>query len=80
MPERVAVSLCQAHDTAIRAMRWSWNGQWMVSADHDGFVKYWQPNMNNVHMYQAHKEAIRSLRSLPCPALPLPPVPYLYLR
>lgn len=34
----------------------------MASADHDGFVKYWQPNMNNVHMFQAHKdEPIRSL-------------------
>lgn len=35
----------------------------MVSADHDGFVKYWQPNMNNVFMFQAHKdEPIRSIR------------------
>ena len=59
----------QAHDTAIRALRWSHNDQWLVSADHDGFVKYWQPNMNNVHMYQAHKnEAIRCIRcsSSPC--------------
>ncbi|VDK44839.1 unnamed protein product [Anisakis simplex] len=56
-------TILQAHDSAIRALKWSHNDQWLVSADHDGFVKYWQPNMNNVHMYQAHNdEPIRSLR------------------
>jgi polyadenylation factor subunit 2 len=44
-------------------MTWSHNEQWLVSGDHDGFVKYWQTNMNNVHMYQAHKdEPIRGVR------------------
>jgi hypothetical protein len=43
-------------------MVWSHNDQWMLTADHGGFVKYWQSNMNNVKMYQAHKEAIRGLR------------------
>lgn len=33
-----------------------------MSADHDGYIKYWQPNMNNVHAYQAHREPIRALR------------------
>jgi len=56
-------TILQAHDVAIRAIKWSHNDQWMASADQDGFVKYWQPNMNNVHMFQAHKdEPIRSLR------------------
>lgn len=55
-------TILQAHDVAVRALKWSHNDQWMASADHDGFVKYWQPNMNNVHMFQAHKdEPIRSL-------------------
>lgn len=55
--------ILKAHDVAIRAIKWSHNDQWMASADHDGFVKYWQPNMNNVHMFQAHKdEPIRSIR------------------
>lgn len=45
-------------------MKWSRNDLWMVTADHDGFVKYWQANMNNVTMFQAHKEAVRSLRWL----------------
>ena len=34
----------------------------MLTADHGGFVKYWQSNMNNVKMYQAHKDPVRGLR------------------
>ena len=41
---------------------WSHNDQWMLTADHSGFVKYWQSNMNNVKMYQAHRDPIRGLR------------------
>lgn len=52
----------QAHDTAVRSIKWSHNDQWMISADHDGYIKYWQANMNNVTMFQAHKEAVRSVR------------------
>lgn len=43
-------------------MVWSHNDQWMVTADHAGYIKYWQSNMNNVKMYQAHKEPIRGIR------------------
>ncbi len=52
----------QAHDTAVRSMVWSHNDQWMLTGDHGGYVKYWQSNMNNVKMYQAHKDPIRGLR------------------
>lgn len=38
---------------------------WMLTADHGGYVKFWQTNMNNVKMFQAHKEAIREARSKP---------------
>lgn len=38
---------------------------WMLTADHGGYVKYWQSNMNNVKMFQAHKEAIREARFIP---------------
>ncbi|VDP07945.1 unnamed protein product, partial [Soboliphyme baturini] len=58
-------TILQAHDSAVRAMKWSHNDLWMVTADHDGFVKYWQANMNNVTMFQAHKEAVRSLSFCP---------------
>lgn len=52
----------QAHDTSCRAMQWSHNDNWMVTADHFGYIKYWQSNMNNVKMYQGHKEPIRGIR------------------
>ena len=34
----------------------------MLTADHAGFIKYWQSNMNNVKMFQAHKDPVRGLR------------------
>ena len=38
----------QAHESAIRSMEWSHSGEWMVSCDHDGCIKYWAPTLNNV--------------------------------
>ncbi|XP_048258673.1 pre-mRNA 3' end processing protein WDR33-like [Haliotis rufescens] len=58
-------TILQAHDTSVRAMRWSHNDMWMVTADHAGFIKYWQSNMNNVKMYQGHKEAVRGISFCP---------------
>lgn len=52
----------QAHDSSVRCMVWSHNDTWMVTGDHSGYVKYWQSNMNNVKMFQGHKEAIRGIR------------------
>jgi polyadenylation factor subunit 2 len=43
-------------------MKWSHNDDWMVTADHHGFIKYWQSNMNPLKVFQGHKEAIRDLR------------------
>ena len=43
-------------------MVWSHADNWLLSSDHGGFIKYWQSNMNNVQMYEAHKEPIRGLR------------------
>ena len=37
----------------------------MVSADHEGVVKYWQTNFNNVKAIQAHNECIRDLSFSP---------------
>jgi len=55
-------TILQAHETAVRAMQWSHSDAWMVTADHAGYIKYWQSNMNNVKMYQGHKEPIRGIR------------------
>ena len=54
-------TILQAHDTAIRALVWSHNENWLISGDDGGTVKYWQPNMNNVKATQAHKEPVRGL-------------------
>ncbi|CAF1061326.1 unnamed protein product, partial [Didymodactylos carnosus] len=58
-------TILQAHDSAVRAMIWSNNEQWMLTGDHNGFVKYWQSNMNNVKVYQAHSDPIRGLTFSP---------------
>lgn len=53
----------QAHDCPVRAMSWSKNDNWLITGDNQGYIKYWQLNMNNVKMYQAHKDqACRSVR------------------
>ncbi|OBT87340.1 hypothetical protein VE02_03008 [Pseudogymnoascus sp. 03VT05] len=55
----------QAHDVAIRALSYSHNGDWLISADHDGIIKYWQPNFNNVKVIQGHGDPIRDMAFSP---------------
>ena len=55
----------QAHDSAIRAAVYSHSEEWLISADHEGVVKFWQTNFNNVREVQAHSEAIRDLAFSP---------------
>jgi polyadenylation factor subunit 2 len=55
----------QAHDVAIRALSWAHSGDWLISADHDGIIKYWQPNFNNVKVIQGHTDPIRDLAFCP---------------
>lgn len=54
-------TLLQAHEDAIRSMVWSNDGQWMVTSDKLGVVKYWQANMNNVVEFQAHNDVVREV-------------------
>ncbi|KAI9888897.1 MAG: pre-mRNA cleavage and polyadenylation factor (CPF) complex subunit [Vezdaea aestivalis] len=58
-------TIMQAHDSAIRALKYSHSGDWLISADQDGVVKYWQPNFNNVKVLQAHGDVIRDLAFSP---------------
>lgn len=58
-------TILQAHDDAIQAMKWSHNGQWMITADQSGRIKYWQPSMTNVQLLQGHREAVRCLTFAP---------------
>lgn len=46
-------------------MTWSHNGNFMLSGDNLGAIKYWQPNMNNVQVIQGHNESIRDLSFSP---------------
>ncbi|KAF4821271.1 Polyadenylation factor subunit 2 [Colletotrichum siamense] len=58
-------TIMQAHDSAIRALAYSHNDDWLISADHDGSVKYWQPNFNNLQSIAAHNDPIRDLAFSP---------------
>ncbi|KAL0634898.1 pre-mRNA cleavage and polyadenylation factor (CPF) complex subunit [Maublancomyces gigas] len=61
-------TIMQAHDCAIRVCQYSHSGDWLLSGDQDGIVKYWQPNFNNVKILQAHGEPIRDLSFSPTDA------------
>ncbi|KAK3692793.1 putative polyadenylation protein [Podospora appendiculata] len=58
-------TIMQAHDSAIRALAYSHSDDWLVSADHDGIIKYWQPNFNNVESIRGHQDPIRDLAFSP---------------
>ncbi|KAF8528197.1 WD40-repeat-containing domain protein [Hysterangium stoloniferum] len=58
-------TILQAHDSAIRAVKFSHSENYIASADQSGIVKYFQPNMNNLAAFQAHREAVRGLSFSP---------------
>lgn len=58
-------SILQAHDSAVRAMTWTHSGSWLVSADQNGHIKYFQHNMNNVQAFAGHRDAIRGISFAP---------------
>jgi polyadenylation factor subunit 2 len=58
-------TILQAHDTAIRALTFNHAGTYIASADQSGIVKYFQPNMNNLTAWAAHREAVRGLSFSP---------------
>lgn len=58
-------TIMQAHDCAIRALKYTHNDDWLLSADQDGVVKYWQTNFNNVKDVQAHNDPIRDIAIAP---------------
>lgn len=58
-------TIMQAHESAIRSVAYTHTDDWLLSADQNGIVKYWQTNFNNVKEVQAHSEAIRGLAIAP---------------
>ena len=58
-------TILQAHESPIRAVRFSHNDNWMVSCDDAGAVKYWRPNLELVKAIQAHREPVRAVAFAP---------------
>ena len=58
-------TILQAHDSAVRAMKFTHSGAYLASADQSGIIKYFQPNMNNLTAWTGHREAIRGLSFSP---------------
>lgn len=53
------------HNGMVRTVQYAHNGEWLISADHSGMVKYFQPNFNPVKDIQAHTDAVRGLSFAP---------------
>lgn len=58
-------SIIQAHECAVRCVKWSHSGNWMLAGDDSGTIKYWQPNMMNARKKEAHKEPCRAIDFAP---------------
>lgn len=58
-------TIMQAHESAIRCVAYTHTDDWLLSADQNGIIKYWQTNFNNVKEIQAHNEPVRGLAIAP---------------
>lgn len=59
-------TIMQAHDSGVRAMEYSHSEEFIVSADHNGIIKYHQQNLNSVKIIDAiDKSCIRDLSFSP---------------
>lgn len=58
-------SILQAHDSAIRRMKWTEDGCWLLTGDATGYIKYWQSNLNNIKTFQAHADCVRGISMAP---------------
>lgn len=58
-------TIMQAHDSAVRAMAWSKSGTYLISADQNGTVKYFQSNLNTLQAFAAHADSARGLAFSP---------------
>ena len=57
-------------------MTWSPNTDWLVTADNNGIIKYWQANMNNLKAFVGHKDPIRGISYVRHPRNAPPHVPF----
>lgn len=61
-------TIMQAHESAIKCVDYTHTDDWLLSADQNGIVKYWQTNFNNVKEIQAHTDAVSGLAIAPTDA------------
>jgi polyadenylation factor subunit 2 len=54
-------TIIQAHETPVRDMVFTRNGNFLVSGDDAGNVRYWKPNLELVKSTQAHQESVRQI-------------------
>ena len=58
-------TIIQAHETPVRAMTYTHAGNFLISGDDAGSVRYWRTNLELVKSYPAHGESIRQLSFAP---------------
>ncbi|KAI8113734.1 hypothetical protein M9435_003727 [Picochlorum sp. BPE23] len=54
-------TIIQAHETPIRTIVFTRNGNFLVSGDDAGHVRYWKTNLELVKSTQVHKESVRQV-------------------
>ena len=60
--------LMTAHDSAVRTMEWSHSGEWMVSGDARGVVKYWNRSLMLSKEIKLHTGSVRGAAFAPSDA------------
>lgn len=58
-------TIMQAHDCAVRSVVYAHSDEFLISADQDGFIKYWSTNFNHLQSFQAHTDPVRELAFAP---------------
>ncbi|PRW56172.1 flowering time control FY-like isoform X1 [Chlorella sorokiniana] len=58
-------TIIQSHETPVRTMTFTHNGNFLVSGDDSGTVRYWKTNLELVKSVAAHREAVRMLAFAP---------------
>ena len=65
LPDFSYERLIQHHTQAVRGLSWSHSGQWLISSDDLGKVKYFEHTLNPVAEIAAHKERVNDVSFAP---------------
>jgi WD40 repeat protein len=55
----------QAHEAAVRAMTFTHDERYLITADDNGTLKYWKPQLELLAVFSGHKEPVRSVTFAP---------------